>query len=166
MKQEFFDKEWSKITSAANLKPKTKASYRRPEGLLHPLELESNVRGGRPIPHSIHFFPHQKQGIKPYVPGWPVCICLFERSASWAPLTTSWMGAESKNPGTVISSMLHQGVLPMLSCANTLMRPFTRHTFSGCFRLRAKNSRWQKHLSRAPLNMTALIYIFGQRHNR
>ncbi len=43
------------------------------------------------------------------------------------------MGAESKNPGTAFFSMLHQGVLSMLFCENALMRPFTRHTFSGCF---------------------------------
>jgi len=43
------------------------------------------------------------------------------------------MGAEPKNPGKASFSLLRQGVLSMLSCANALMRHFTRHIFSGCF---------------------------------
>jgi hypothetical protein len=67
------------------------------------------------------------------------------------------MGAESKNPGKASFTMLRQGVLSMLSWENALMLHFHATYILGMFRLRAKDTRLPKYLSRAPLNMTALM---------
>jgi len=75
----------------------------------------------------IFWSPTQQRGMVPFA------SVILSAAPHVLPLITSWMGAESKNPGAVSFSMLLQGVLSMLSCIPTGMEQATRRrpTFKG-----------------------------------